>query len=155
MTENLLETIPAGYRDYHGGYFRTLISPEATNGAMALIEMALPKGAEPPLHTHELEDEAFYVQEGELEFVIGDKIYRIRAGEAVFAPRKVPHLFTILSPEVKFLTVLTPGNFWNYFMEFSRPTEGTPRIIRPQGPPPPEMIRMLSDRLATAYLVSL
>lgn len=154
MTEHLFESAVSAYRNYHGGYFKTLISPEATQGAMALLEMVLPKGAEPPLHTHVLEDEAFFVQEGEMEFQIGDQVSLLKAGDAIFAPRQVPHLFTIISPEIRFLTVLTPGNFWNYFMEFSTPTTGMPVVEPPQGPPTPELLQLLGERLASVYQVS-
>jgi len=75
------------YRYYNGGYFRTLLSPEQTNNAMALIEFTLPKGAEPPLHIHQDEDESFYILEGELKVRIGDAVTTLKPGEAIFAPR--------------------------------------------------------------------
>lgn len=38
----------AQFRSYQGGYFRTLIAPEQTANTIALLELTLPKGAEPP-----------------------------------------------------------------------------------------------------------
>ena len=143
------------YRDYQGGYFKTLVSPEATGGAFALIEMVLPKGSEPPLHTHELEDETFYMLEGSLEFQIGNEVTVIGPGEAAYAPRKVPHLFRISSASARFLTLISPGNFWNYFIEFSTPTQGEPVAVPLAGPPPPEMIAQLVQRMQESYRITL
>ena len=45
-----------------------LIDHQQTNGGMALLEMVLPKGAEPPPHIHVNEDESFYLREGPFNF---------------------------------------------------------------------------------------
>ena len=42
-----------------------------TNGAFGLVEQTMPPGFASPYHTHHLEDEAFYVLEGEMAFVCG------------------------------------------------------------------------------------
>lgn len=139
------------YRNYHGGYFKTLISPEQSDSALALIEMALPQGVEPPLHTHAHEDETFYLLEGRMHFQIGDEEFEAGPGDAVFAVRMVPHLFRILTSEARFITMMSPGRLWNYFMEFSTPATGEPVIIPPQGPPPPEYIARLIERMTISY----
>lgn len=42
---------------------------QTTNGGFGLVESILAPGFESPYHTHELEDEAFYVIEGDMAFV--------------------------------------------------------------------------------------
>ncbi len=146
-------TAGGGYRQYHGGFFKVLLSAEQTGGAMALMDTTLPRGAEPP-HLHTREDEMFYLLEGNVQFRIGDTVIDGVPGEAVFAPRQVPHQITITTPTARFLTLLTPGDFVAYFMETSFPTDA-PQIIPPQGPPPAEVIERMTVRLREKYGVLL
>ena len=139
------------YRNYQGGFFKTLISPEQTNGTMALVDMTLPKGVEPPPHTHTKEDESFYLLEGFITFYIGDKVIEAKQGEAVFAPRMVPHHFTINSASARFLTAITPGKFLEYFMEFSFPAAEELSVIAPQGPPSEAAIKHMTKQLSEKY----
>ena len=44
-----------------------------------------------PLHRHHAQDEWVYVTDGEFEFIVGDKRFRVGAGETVFLPRGVAH----------------------------------------------------------------
>ncbi|WP_256010361.1 cupin domain-containing protein [Desertivirga xinjiangensis] len=156
MKESIETALEANsiYRNYQGGYFKTLISPEESSGEMAVIEMVLPEGAEPPLHLHENEDETFYVLEGEMAFNIDGEQRTAKPGDAVFAPRKVPHTFKIMSKQATFITVITPGALWNYFIEFSTPATGELQVFPPMGPPPLELVAQLTSRLSEAYGVT-
>lgn len=155
MTNQTIDAeITSAYRDYHGGYFKTLVSPEQSGGTFALMEMVLPQGAEPPLHLHTLEDETFYLLEGEIFFRIGEQTITAKPGDAVFAPRQVPHLFKIVTSEAKFITLISPGKLWEYFMEFSTPSGEQPIVVPPQGPPPPELIAQLVARMTSVYGIS-
>jgi mannose-6-phosphate isomerase-like protein (cupin superfamily) len=65
-----------------------------------------------PLHLHRRDDEAWYVLEGRLAFRVGDEELEARAGEAVFAPRGVPHTFWNPSSEpARYLLVMTQNTF--------------------------------------------
>src|SRR5437667_10307616 len=52
---------------------------ESTNGAFGLIEQLIPAGFASPYHIHHLEDEAFYVLEGEVMFVRDGKWLKARS----------------------------------------------------------------------------
>src|SRR5882672_3624107 len=67
------------------------LSGKDTGGAYCLLEMALAPGMSVPLHTHTREDEAYFVLAGELEVVIGNEIFFLRAGDTLMAPRNIPH----------------------------------------------------------------
>ncbi|PJJ83607.1 cupin domain-containing protein [Mucilaginibacter auburnensis] len=151
----LITPASSAYRAYQGGFFTTLIAPDQSVGALALMDMVLPRGAEPPLHVHEFEDEAFYLLEGHMRFQVGDDVTELKAGQAIYAPRKIPHLFSILSEQAHFITLITPGKFWNYFMEFSTAASEQPPVTPPQGPPPAELLSLLTSRLETAYGITL
>jgi len=63
---------------------------EETRGAYAFIEHAV-LGDEPPPHIHAAEEEAFYVLEGELNVVIGERTATMTAGSFVLIPRGTVH----------------------------------------------------------------
>ncbi|WP_207496954.1 cupin domain-containing protein [Aridibaculum aurantiacum] len=142
--------IAADYRDYQGGYFKVLIDPKQTNGTMALLDMTLPKGVEPPPHYHTNEDETFYLLEGSMSFHIGEEKIVAKQGDAVFAPRQVPHHFIIKTETVRFLNLITPGQFLEYFLEYSYPSTEL-SVVPPQGPPPAEAIMQMTNQLKSKY----
>jgi len=70
---------------------------ETTNGAFALTEhWMMPPGFASPYHTHHLEDEAFYVLEGQVAFVCDGKWSKAGPGTYVFGPREIPNGFKII-----------------------------------------------------------
>jgi len=44
-----------------------------------------------PCIVHQLEDEWFYVMEGEYVAQVGDERFTLTAGDSLLAPREVPH----------------------------------------------------------------
>ena len=54
-----------------------------------IVEIA--PGATAPLHTHPGE-EIIYILEGTLEYEIGGKLSRVKAGDVLFVPAGTPHL---------------------------------------------------------------
>ncbi len=141
------------FRNYQGGYFRALITPEQTQNAMALIEFTLPRGAEPPLHVHQNEDEAFYLVEGRMSVRVGDKTTILEAGEALFAPRNTPHAFQILSETATLLNLITPGTLAGFFFEFSTPVTGTPAISTEAPAPDMEAVARMVQAITKTYHV--
>lgn len=145
--ETLHSLDPKEFRNYQGGYFRTLVSPEDSGQSLAILDLVLPRGAEPPPHIHTREDETFYVLEGELQVRIGETLHTLKSGEAIFAPRNVPHSFKIVTETARIVNLITPGSLWSYFMAFSEPCKDTPRVTPPQGPPPQEYIQAMMTAL--------
>ncbi len=56
-----------------------------TDGAYSLLEVEL-VGDGPPQHIHKTEDEAFYVLEGEMNVLVGERTIRATAGSFVLTP---------------------------------------------------------------------
>ena len=81
-----------------GDRYTLLLTGEQTAGAYAVIEAFVPPGGGPPAHVHSREDEAFLVVEGEFEFNLGGKRFRLTAGGFLFGPRGVPHAFKSVGP---------------------------------------------------------
>ena len=64
----------------------------------------------PPRHVHHEQDEWFYVIQGEFAVEIGEDKFRLKPGDSLFAPRKVPHVFACISNEPRTLiTVVSPA----------------------------------------------
>jgi quercetin dioxygenase-like cupin family protein len=105
---------------------------ERTGGACALMEFrAEPGYPAPPPHVHTHEDEISYVIEGELEVTIGGDTRIVRAGQAIFKPRGVPHAFAVVGEQpVRFLETILPAGFEGYFRALAAMVEGTGEVDR-------------------------
>ena len=61
-----------------------------------------------PKHVHHKDDEAWYVLEGVLGVLVGDKEVEARAGAAVMVPRGTPHTYWNAGPgRLRYLLVMT------------------------------------------------
>jgi quercetin dioxygenase-like cupin family protein len=67
------------------------LSGADTGGAYCLLEVNLASGIGVPRHTHTREDEAYFVLAGELEVIVGNERFVLRAGDTLMAPRGIPH----------------------------------------------------------------
>jgi quercetin dioxygenase-like cupin family protein len=103
-----------------------------TGGQMSIIEITEPPGAEAPLHVHHREDEAFWVLEGEVTFVVGDMTVEAKAGDFAFGPRDIPHRYKVGDTGCRMLFICTPGGFEDLITGMSEPAGS--RTL----PPPPE-----------------
>ena len=116
---------------------------QTTNGAFGLIENLMPPGFASPYHTHHLEDEAFYVLEGEMAFVCDGNWTIAGPGTYVFGPRNIPHGFKVLGDApARMLLLCTPGGFDQFVAEMSEPT-----------PAPPDMAKLMA--VAAKYRVDI
>jgi mannose-6-phosphate isomerase-like protein (cupin superfamily) len=89
---------PQGGRVFLAGRGRVKVEPGTAD--FTVFENTIltnPTGV--PLHVHHRDDEAFYVLEGELEFVVGNNSGRCHSGCFVMVPRNMPHRFANHGPE--------------------------------------------------------
>lgn len=94
------------------------ISGSDTDGGLAIFEQtSLSQGRGTPLHIHPLQDEIFYVLEGQYRFKVGEEFFDLSKGETIFLPRKVPHAWTQVSATGKMLVVFQPaGKLESFFV---------------------------------------
>ena len=93
-----------------------------TSNAFGLIEVLAPVGPASPYHVHRAEDETFYVLEGELEFISGERRLTGVPGSYVFLPREIPHGFRVVGTSpARFLVLVTPGGFEGFLIEIGKP----------------------------------
>ncbi len=88
-----------------------------TDGAYSLLEVEL-VGDGPPRHIHKTEDEAFYVLEGEINVLVGERTLRATAGSFVRIPRGTVHTFSRIEQKpAKLLAIFSPAGFERFFDE--------------------------------------
>lgn len=94
---------------------------ENTGGSLALWEAVVPPQAGPPPHTNG-EDESFYVLEGKLEILDGERTFVAGTGSFVFVPKGTVHRFKNIGTEpAKMLIICIPSGIEKYFKEVGKP----------------------------------
>ena len=102
-----------------------IASAESTGGTVTAI-VEVPPLLDTPAHIHANEDELFIALEGEHVITRGEEEITIGPGEAVFAPRGVPHSQRrVVEGEGRIMFVCTPGGLEGFFRALSQAdTEG-------------------------------
>lgn len=116
--------VPAGQGEalwWFGMLAEVKATAEDTGGQLSIVEITCPAGFEAPLHVHHIENESFWIIEGELTFYVGDGVIEAKAGDYVFGPSEVPHRFTVGSSGCRMLFILTPGGFEQMVRELAVP----------------------------------
>jgi quercetin dioxygenase-like cupin family protein len=127
--------------------FSFLATGKDTGGAFSLIYCYFRKGFTPPAHYHKLEDESFYLLEGEIDFYVGDKKVKTSAGEYIMLPRNIPHHFDLITETAKALMLITPAGFEIFFKEFGQPAKTLDLPPVPTTNPRKEMFEAMHDRM--------
>ena len=101
--------------DHAGSRLDWRLQAADTGGVLAMMEAVMVSGAEPPIHVHADEDEAFHVIEGEITFVAGGRETRVGPGGSAFLPRGVAHGFRVETGTARAVVVMTPGGLEQAF----------------------------------------
>jgi len=127
---------------------------EETGGEYSLYEQTVPLQLGAPPHIHHRETEAFYVLEGEFEFLKGDHAVRAGAGEFVHVPRGVVHAFTnVGTMPARFLAIVTPGGLHEKLLSgLGEPAEAETLPPPPEGPPDVEKVMQIARKYHTEVL---
>ena len=93
-----------------------------TGGTLTLIENLTSPGGGPPPHTHETEDEFWYVIDGEFEVHVDGEVHRLGPGGVAFAPAGAVHFFrNVADTPSRVLVGFTPGGIEGFFRAAGRP----------------------------------
>jgi mannose-6-phosphate isomerase-like protein (cupin superfamily) len=130
------------------GPWQILAGGERTAGTVIFGQADLPpRTSGPGLHLHSREDEAIYVVEGVMTFVVGERRFEAGAGQLVWLPRDLPHTFANLSDApARTFGVATPAGLEGMFAEQAE------YFASLQGPPDPERLREIGDRYGVQSL---
>jgi len=104
-----------------GGRFTMKVGEQAADGRFALVEALAFQTTEPPLHIHHHEDEAWYVLDGQLTIHVGDDVLVAPTGSFAFAPKGIPHAFTVDVEPTRVLVLAAPAGFERFALELGEP----------------------------------
>ena len=112
---------------------------EATGGSYAMFEDLVPPGVGNPAHFRTREIETWYMLEGELDWFIGDRSLKAKAGDFLHTPRGVPHRFGNSSDRpARMLLTYAPAGFEQWFLDIGAPAGAG---ATPPPRPGPEQIK--------------
>lgn len=79
----------------------------------------------PHRHVHAAQDEWFHVLKGEFAFEVGDEKFRLKPGDALFGPRKVPHAWACVSdkPGTLLVAVSPAGTLETFLRDLAKLTK--------------------------------
>jgi len=135
-------------------FLNSLVSTKAglpeTGGAYALMEHLLTPAANPPMHVHDDEEEAFYVLDGELELEVDGEVVRAVPGTFALAPSGRPHCFRVLTPTARVLVLTSsPAGARNGGAEAFFRAAGVPAtapvLPAPEAPDPVRLTALAAD----------
>src|ERR1700723_4088667 len=101
-----------------GNLFIVKATTESTGGAFSMVYQIAAPGHATPYHLHHVEDEAFYVLDGEYTFICDGVKTVVGPGGYIFLPRGIPHgIRASGSVPATMLILATPGNGFVGMME--------------------------------------
>jgi len=110
------------------------LSGKDTGGACCLLEVSLAPGMAVPRHTHTREDEVYFVLAGELEVTVEEKIFVLRPGDTLLAPRDIPHALRNCGNITNhYLLIFSPSGFEEFIMATAVPAPDN--AVAPTEPP--------------------
>lgn len=113
--------VPAGQgltKWVSGDSYTMKVTGGQTGGNLGFIEAVVPPGGGPVAHAHANGDETFYLLEGELEFLDGEKTFVAGPGDFVHVPRGHRHRFKNIGDGLtKMLFFYTPAGAEEFFVE--------------------------------------
>lgn len=103
--------------DFPGALTTVLLEGRATEGDVAVLEFAIrPRSFGAPPHVHHNEGEYFYVLEGELQFLNGDRVVAAPTGTFAAMTRGHLHAFWNASDApARVLVAIAPGQVAAFF----------------------------------------
>jgi quercetin dioxygenase-like cupin family protein len=114
----------------------------------SMFDWTIPAGFATGLHVHRVQEETFYVLDGECVWYVGGKVIRATPGTFLFIPPGVQHNITNVGekPARVLMTVSPPGHE-HYFEELAR--------LAAKGSPDPKALAELRNRYDTDQISTL
>ena len=101
-----------------GEFVTYKVPSQQTGGAYALFEVTTQPGSGPPPHVNHREDEAFYVLEGDYEFLSSGEAVRAGAGSLIYVPKGILHTHRNVGEGLgRMLLTQTPGGLYELFFQ--------------------------------------
>ena len=115
----------------------------------SMFDWTIPPRFSTGLHVHRIQEETFYVLEGECEWQVGDQRVRATPGTYLFVPPGVPHnIANVADKPARALMTVSPPGHEHYFEELAE-------LVARQTPPDPKLVSDLRRRYDTDQLSAL
>jgi quercetin dioxygenase-like cupin family protein len=95
----------------------SVLADAERTGSYEIFLQQGPEGAGPPPHFHPW-DEAYYVLEGQIDVLLGDRHITLSAGEFVHIPGGIVHNFRMRTATARFLSVASRAGASKFFAAF-------------------------------------
>jgi mannose-6-phosphate isomerase-like protein (cupin superfamily) len=125
QTSSLVRTADEGEATW---FFNALMTTKAsiaeTAGAYSLTEHLVTSASNPPMHVQTDEDEAFYILDGEVEFVVDGESVVATPGTFALVARGAAHCFRVLTPTARMLVICSGkpvDNLEDFFLGMGKP----------------------------------
>ena len=99
-----------------------LAQNDTTNGQMSLLWQLCPKDSGPGPHYHD-QDEAFFVNEGQITYLAGGQQLVAKPGSFVWIPRGTVHSFRVDSETATLLNFYAPAGFEQLIVQGGVPAQ--------------------------------
>lgn len=115
----------------------------------SMFDWTIPPRFATGLHVHRVQEETFYVLEGECEWQVGDEQVIAKPGTFLFLPPGVPHnIKNVTNAPARVLMTVSPPGHEHYFEELAK-------AVASDRPPDPKAIGELRRRYDTDQLSGL
>jgi len=116
-----------------GGLFTYLVTGTESGGSYFTLIVDVGPEAGPPPHIHHLEEEQFYVLDGQLTYSVGDQTFEVSTGDFIHIPRGTVHSFRNGQKPSRLLATFSPAGIEGFFREVGDPVPAGGRL---KSPPP-------------------
>jgi quercetin dioxygenase-like cupin family protein len=128
-------------------YFKAI--SEDTGGAYSVYIATIPPNTGAPPHIHHQETEAFYMLEGELNFIAGERAIHAGSGDFLHVDKGVLHGYTNPGPAIaRYVGVVTPGGLHEQLFA-ALGEEATSETLPSPPAGPPDIARLIE--IASRY----
>ncbi|WP_203799583.1 cupin domain-containing protein [Mycobacterium heckeshornense] len=128
-----------------GALVRIRAGGDATAGSLAVLEHQGGRGYNSPMDRHLVDEETFFVIDGEVRIEVGGHVHLAGAGAVAFLPRQRPHGFVVTSPQARFLTLHTPAGFDRFALAAGTAVSTTDPMPPETVPPDPAALAALAS----------
>jgi quercetin dioxygenase-like cupin family protein len=120
-----------------------------TGGAYSVYVATIPPQTGAPPHIHHRETEAFYMLEGELDFIAGERTMHAISGDFLHVDKDVIHGYTNRGTTIaRYMGIVTPGGLHEQLFA-ALGEEATSETLPPSPAGPPDMAKVIET--ARAY----
>jgi quercetin dioxygenase-like cupin family protein len=119
-TEVVIHQAQNAYGIMLGGQPMTFLVTAKHSKHTSMFEWMIPAHFSTGLHIHEVQEETFYVIEGECEWRVGDQLVSATPGTFVFIPPGTPHnIANVTDKPARMIMTVSPPGHEHYFEELA------------------------------------